>query len=67
MSESKRIARKTLKEYADSLIADARAETQQEQGEAADNLIEVTRQIEENGEAVAELIYELLGQNADET
>ena len=67
MAEKEGLAQKILKEYADMLLADARAETQQEQDEVADNLIEVTRQIEENGEAVAELIYELLGQNADET
>ena len=67
MAEQEGIARKILKEYADTLLADARAETQQEQDEVADNLIEVTRQIEENGEAVAELLYELLGRNADET
>ena len=60
MPESKELARKILKEYADTLLDNA-------QDEAADSLIEVTRQIEENGEAVAKLIYELLGKNTDAT
>ena len=66
MAEKKALARKILKEYADTLLADARAETQHEQDEVADDLIEVGRQIEENGEAVANLLYELLEQKAGE-
>ena len=49
-----------LREYADALTADIQATTQEEQDEAADNLIEASGRMERNGPQVARLIYVLL-------
>ena len=52
--------RAMLKEYADTLIANMQAVTQEEKDEAADALIEINGQMEAHGKEIAELIYELL-------
>ena len=62
MPDSAESPRDILKEYADTLIANAQASTQEERDEVADDLIEITGSMEANGEAIAQLIYELLGQ-----
>ena len=62
MPDSAENPRDILKEYADTLIANAQASTQEELDEVADDLIEVTGQMEAHGKEVAELIYELLEQ-----
>ena len=49
-----------LREYADALMADVQATTQEERDEAGDGLIEASRRMEEHGRQVASLIYELL-------
>lgn len=54
--------RDILKEYADILIVNAQASTQQERDEVADDLIEITGKMEAHGKEIAQLIYELLGQ-----
>ena len=61
MPDSAENPRDILKEYADTLIANAQASTQEERDEVADDLIEITGKIEAHGKKVAELIYELLG------
>ena len=55
--------RDILKEYADTLIANAQASTQEERDEVADDLIEIAGKMEAHGEEIAQLIYELLGQS----
>ncbi len=60
MTGTKESARAMLKEYADTLVANVRATTQEERDEVADDLIEINGKMEANGAAVAELIYELL-------
>ena len=57
--------RSILKEYADTLIVNAQASTQQERDEVADDLIEITGKMEAHGEEIAQLIYELLEQSHD--
>ena len=62
MPDSAEIPRAILKsEYADTLVANAQASTQQERDEVADDLIEITGKMEAHGEEIARLIYELLG------
>ena len=53
-------SRDILKEYADTLIANSQASTQEELDEVADDLIEITGKMEAHGKEIAELIYELL-------
>ena len=60
MTEVKETPRAILKEYADTLIANIKAVTQEEKDQAADNLIEINGKMEAHGEEIAELIYELL-------
>lgn len=60
MTGTKESARAMLKEYADTLVANVRAATQEERDEVADDLIEINGKMEAHGTAVAELIYELL-------
>ena len=66
MPDSVENPRDLLKKYADTLIANAQASTQEELDEVADELIYVTGDMEERGEDIAQLIYELLepGQGA---
>ena len=52
--------RAMLRQYADILIANAQAATQEERDEVADELIEIVGKMEAHGKEVAELIYELL-------
>ena len=63
MPDSAENPRAILKEYADTLIANAQASNQEELDEVADNLIEITGQMEAHGEEIAQLIYELLAQS----
>ena len=63
MQDSAESPRDILMEYADTLIANAQASTQEERDEVADDLIEVTGKMEAHGEEIAQLIYELLGQS----
>ena len=60
-------ARTMLKEYADTLIANARAANDEEQGEIADDLIDIEGRMEAHGMEIAELIHELLEQSAQAT
>ena len=60
MPDITEIPRAVLKEYADTLIANAQAVTREEQDEVADDLIEITGKMEAHGKEIAELIYELL-------
>ena len=60
MTSNGESARSIPKEYADTLIANSRASTQEELGEVADCLIEVTGEMEARGQEIAKLIYELL-------
>lgn len=55
--------RTKLKEYADALLANAQAASERERDEIADDLIEITGDLEKHGEEVAQLIYELLAQS----
>ena len=57
--------RDLLREYADILMADSQATDQQQRDEVADELIEITRKLEENGAEVARQIYVLLGENPE--
>ena len=54
-----------LKRYADALIAQTQVGTDKDQDEIADELIEITGQIEQHGETVARTIYELLEHYGD--
>ena len=63
MPDSAENPRDILKEYADTLIANAQASTQAELDEVADDLIEITGKMEARGQEIAQLIYELLGQD----
>ena len=49
--------RAILKEYADALVANAQAATEDEQGEIADVLIEITGKMEAHGVQIAQLVY----------
>ena len=60
MPDSTESSRAMLREYADTLIANAQAVTQEERDEVADELIEIVGKIEAHGKEVAELIYKLL-------
>ena len=60
MSDATESPRTILKEYADALIADAQASTQEELDEVADDLIEITGKMEAHGKEIAELICNLL-------
>ena len=60
MPEVKENPRAMLKEYADTLIANIQAVTQEEKDEVADDLIEINGKMEAHGKEIAELIYELL-------
>ena len=62
MQNSAENTRGILKEYADTLIVNAQASTQEELDEVADDLIEITGKMEAHGEEIAQLIYELLEQ-----
>ena len=53
--------RTLLKNYADALMDYANAETDRERDEIADDLIIATGEMEEYGQEVAQLIYELIG------
>ena len=57
-------ARAMLKEYADTLIANAQAANDDEQGEIADDLIDIEGRMEAHGTEIAELIHELLEKGA---
>lgn len=63
MSSLSESPRSILKEYADALIINAQASTQQERDEVADELIYVTGKMEAHGEEIAQLLYELLRQS----
>lgn len=63
MSESTESPRTMLKRYADTLTANAQAVTEDEKYEIADDLIEITGDIEKHGMEVSKLIYELLEQS----
>ena len=60
MPDSAQNPRDMLKEYADTLIANAQASTQEELDEVADDLIEITGKMEARGQEIAQVIYELL-------
>ena len=60
MTDSTETPRDILKKYADTLIANSQASTQEELDEAADELIYVTGEMEAHGKEIAQLIYELL-------
>jgi hypothetical protein len=60
MSDTTENPRVILRKYADILIANVQAETEDERYEIADDLIEITSKVEAHGEEVAQLIYELL-------
>lgn len=60
MPEVTESPRAMLKEYADTLIANIQAVTQEEKDEVADDLIEINGKMEAHGKEIAELIYELL-------
>ena len=66
MSGNPESPRDLLKEYADILMADSQATDQQQRDEVADELIEITRKLEENGPEVARQIYAFLGENPEE-
>ena len=66
MSGNQKSPSDLLMEYADILMADSQAADQQQRDEVADELIEITRKIEENGAEVARQIYALLGKNPEE-
>lgn len=53
--------RTLLKNYEDALMDYANAETDRERDKIADDLIIATGEIEEYGQEVAQLIYELIG------
>ena len=55
--------RTMLREYADALLANAQAASERERDEIADDLIEITGNLERQGEEVAQLLYELLAQS----
>lgn len=63
MPESTESPRTMLKRYADTLTANAQAVTEDEKYEIADDLIEITGDIEKHGMEVSKLIYELLEQS----
>ena len=65
MSGNPESSRDLLREYADILMADSQATDQRQQDEVADELIEITRKLEENGAEVAQQIYILLGENPE--
>ena len=54
-----------LKKYADTLIANAQATTEEERGEIADELIYVEAAMEEHGRQVAHFMYKLLDANSE--
>lgn len=56
--------RDILRRYADTLMAIVNAATEDERGEIADDLIEVEGDMERRGREIAQVIYELLEQNA---
>ncbi len=60
MPDATESPRAMLKEYADTLIANVQAVTQEERDEVADDLIEINGKMEAHGKEIAELIYELL-------
>ena len=60
MADTPESPRDMLKRYADTLIANAQASTQEELGEVADALIYITGDMEAQGKEIAQLIYELL-------
>lgn len=63
MPDATESPRAILRQYADTLIANAQAATQDERDEVADELIEIVGKMEAHGTEVAELIYELLERN----
>lgn len=60
MTDTAETSRDILKRYADTLIANVQASTQEELDEAADDLIYVTGEMEARGKDMAQLIHELL-------
>ncbi len=60
MTDTVETPRDILKKYADTLIANSQASTQEELDEAADELIYVTGEMEARGKEMAQLIHELL-------
>ena len=64
MPETTESPRAMLKEYADTLVANAQAATEEERDEIADDLIEITGRMEAHGKEIAQLVYELLEQSA---
>lgn len=49
--------RAILEEYADALVANAQTATEDEQGEIANVLIEITGKMEAHGVQIAQLVY----------
>ena len=62
MPETTESPRAMLKEYADALVANAQAATEEERDEIADDLIEISGKMEAHGKEIAQLVYELLEQ-----
>ncbi len=53
-----------LGEYADALMANFQATTREEKDQASDNLIEASGRMEEHGQQIARLIYDLLAKSS---
>ena len=66
MLDTTKTPRSILRQYADALMANAAATTEDEKYQIADDLIECVGDIEEQGEQVAQFIYDLL-EHSDET
>ena len=64
MPDTSETPRTILRRYADTLMANANAATEDEKYKIADDLIEVVGDVEERGKEIAQLIYELLEQDA---
>ena len=65
MPDASENARAMLKEYADTLIANAQATNDEEQGEIGDDLIDIEGRMEAHAMEIAELIHELLERSAE--
>ena len=53
-----------LREYADALMGNIQAATREEKDQASDDLIEASGRMEEHGQQVARLIYDLLAKTS---
>ena len=53
-----------LREYADALMRNIQAATREEKDQASDDLIEASGRMEEHGQQVARLIYDLLAKTS---